>query len=85
MPNDYYFTLRNTKYFLYVGPPKESIFFDHHLWSILIEIIVNLELPYRQKIRDKILAQLKSIVGSSTATSLTALIINTIFFSKLMV
>ena len=33
-----------------------------------------------KKIRDKIPALLKSIVGSSTAASLTVLVINTIFF-----
>ena len=36
-------------------------------------------------ISDKIPARLKSIVGSSTAASLTVLKINTIFFGKLIV
>ena len=38
-----------------------------------------------RKICDKIPARLKSIVGSSTAASLTVPIINTIFFTKSMV
>ena len=52
---------------------KEGRGFNYFVTQV-IEIVVNLELAYMQKIRNKILARVKSIVGSSTTASQTVLI-----------